>query len=218
MCRVRPLPRRKRDHGARVLSARRNLAINASLALVLAGLLVWTLPSKASGAAPVTQPDSLTVVAGSRYTPIRLVANDTDPDGDDLFYCGTEEETPPQIWLLAGGNKKKPEEVWASRKAKPGTYTITYYACDEGFSSSPGTLTLTVLEPLTDQILLKRTGRPGKVRVVNNTTDRVRLLWGAWDTKWKDGATAIRAGKARVITVHRRSLAWVVTSKPEFGL
>ena len=99
----------------------------------------------------------------------------------------------------------------------PGVYSIRISICD-GTSSAYSTLTLTILPSPADLLVVKKTGRPGKLRIVNKNASRVQFLWGANDIERKDGSIRIRKGRSKVITAHRRSLVWLVRTRRESGL
>src|ERR1044072_719910 len=125
------------------MSPRRTLGTLMALALGGFGLAVAPVSVPAvhavTGSPPVTTPDSATVYQGG-FTEVQPVNNDPDPDNDQLAICrlGTEHHRG-----LAVSFFDNTWAVFAKRRAEPGTYTFTYYACDFSYLA-PGTITVTV--------------------------------------------------------------------------
>jgi len=168
------------------------------------GLLSLTLAlgvmATAEASPPVTRPDTVTVTAGTP-TSIRPTANDTDPDGDELAICRLgkrprgvfTEPVDGDLWIIA---------------ARPGTYTLHYYACD--FQSlTRGTITIEVTKPVVPEVRVRKLRRPGKLRVVNRSDFGVTFLWGSLAKARPDGERWIRPGRRIVINVRRPSIVWV---------
>ena len=74
------------------------------------------------------------------FAELQPVNNDHDPDNDQLALCRLGTEHYRGLQALFVGNDVA---VFARQKAKPGTYTFTYYACDFSYLT-PGTITVTV--------------------------------------------------------------------------
>jgi hypothetical protein len=94
----------------------------------------------APGSPPVTNPDELRVRAGGSVS-ADVTANDKDPDGDQLEVC----RLGPVPRALEASVYDGQLEVAASLKAH-GTYTLTYYACDDSYLTA-GTVTIVVGAP-----------------------------------------------------------------------
>src|SRR4051812_35932411 len=94
----------------------------------------------ATGSPPVTTPDHVSIRAGD-FAIVDVIANDKDPDGDQLDVCRVG---PPSRKIKAVAAEGQLAVV-ADRTAR-GTYTLTYYACDASYLTA-GTLTITVGPP-----------------------------------------------------------------------
>jgi len=145
-------------------------------ALVVAALTTTTLasPSDArSGSAPVTAPDTVTAYAG-QFVVAKVLANDSDPEGDKLTICGLAPLRHPRI--RADIDDPKKVSISVGGLAQPGTYVFTYYACD-GTAQTPGTLTLVVAK--TPKITVRAVRHAhGRVRATSNAPFVVRLTFG----------------------------------------
>lgn len=179
--------------------------------LLLAGLAV--APATAgTGSAPVTAPDSATV-AQDAFEIVDVLANDTDPDGDELSVCRFG-DLPGGLEIVSGEllGEDAGKVVIAPNGLKPGTYTITYYACDFSYLT-PGTLTLKVTKPVVLPLKVKKLpNRPGKLWVVNHAKYPVNFVWGSYEAEHRkdfDGDITLTAGSSRVIDVRRRSVIWI---------
>src|SRR4051812_46988189 len=78
----------------------------------------------ATGSPPVTTPDQVSIRAGD-FAIVDVIANDKDPDGDQLDVCRVG-PTPRKLRAEAVEGQLA---IFPSRTAQ-GTYTLTYYACD----------------------------------------------------------------------------------------
>jgi hypothetical protein len=188
---------------------RRTLAVLLTLgAGLLASLTALPAAQAATGSAPVTQPDAAGSVYPGNVTFLVPLANDTDPDGDELAICrlGTEKYKGIRPDYLGVDFA-----IAVGPKAKPGTYTFTYYACDFSYLT-PGTITVTVEEAL-DFTVKKIDGRPGKLKVTNGAPFTVRFLYGSFEEEGPDGTLRIKRGESVVITVHRTRIDWIATSR-----
>jgi hypothetical protein len=189
-------------------------------------VVVLALPAPgahASGQPPVTRPDAVTVSVDSRPMVVDLTANDTDPEGDPLFYCGTSDDTPVPngVGVVAG---KKGTEVYASSfpgpgqtsGAAPGTYVVDAVVCDVT-SQMRSLLTITVLPSPGDAVDVARK-RPGRVRIANGNDVPIRFFWGAEDHKHPDGRVDVPAHGTRTIHIERRSLVTVVLAGSDYAV
>lgn len=94
--------------------------------------------------APVTAPDVVTARAG-RSRVVDVLANDTDPDdpsGEALALCRVRPapDVPVSVFIRRHTNRI---EIAPDLDAEPGTYEVTYYACDYDFLT-PATIAVTV--------------------------------------------------------------------------
>ncbi len=132
------------------MSPRRTLGTLLALAVGGFGLAVTSAAVPAAhavtGSPPVTTPDAVSVFQGG-FAELQPVNNDHDPDNDQLAICrlGTEHYRGMQAIFI-----ENDWAVFAKRKAKPGIYTFTYYACDFSYLTA-GTITVTVEARAEDQ-------------------------------------------------------------------
>jgi hypothetical protein len=113
-------------------------AARAAAVVLLLGLSVPAYA--ATGSPPVTNPDQLRVRAGD-FASVDLTANDKDPDGDQLDVC----RLGPLPRHIEAGIDGDYLVVTPDTQAK-GTYTLTYYACDDSYLTA-GTVTVVVGPP-----------------------------------------------------------------------
>jgi hypothetical protein len=200
------------------------------LTLLLFGLALTTAapPAHASGSPPVTQPDAVTVMIDSRDVPIDLAANDVDPEGDFVWFGGTE-GTIPGVRVMShsatGADQDVTVHAWGDPRespdgfgAVPGTYQIRTAMHDGGSSIVLTTLTITLLPPLGDAVSLTKNRRPGRVLVHNDNDTAVRFLWGADHHRRADGAVDVPAHSSVRIEVRRRSVVTLVLAGAEFDV
>lgn len=190
------------------------MTLRRSLASVLlattAGLAALPLPAAqaATGSAPVTAPDSVTVYAGGTAT-IEPAANDTDPDGDDVTVCRIGQDPTGKVLGLVDPETGTVFVVTRPR-LKPGSYTLTYYACDFSYLT-PGTITVTVERaPRIKAVAVA--SRPGLVRFTNPADFAVTILWGSRSENQPDGRVRLPAGESRTVRVHHERLVWIATN------
>lgn len=160
-----------------------------------------------TGSPPVTTPDAVTVYTGNVAT-LQPVNNDHDPDNDQLALCRVGDAEVPGLLVESQGNDVA---VLAKRRATPGTYTITYYACDFSYLT-PGTITVTVAK-LPSVKVTKVAGHPGRLRVKNPADFSIRLLYGGRDENRPDGSIGVPAHSSKVFTVHRTEIVWIAFSR-----
>jgi hypothetical protein len=193
------------------MSPRRTLGTLLVLAVSGFGLAITPAAVPAAqavtGSPPVTTPDSGKVFQGG-FTEVQPVNNDHDPDNDQLTICrlGTEH--------YAGLSALFVENDWAvfaKRRAKPGTYTFTYYACDYSYLT-PGTITITV-EAVPKITVKKIASNPGHLRVTNPSNYKVRFLYGSFKEDRPDGSLLIGKDSKVVITVHRTRIDWIASDR-----
>ena len=193
------------------MSRRRVLGSLLTVAFALFGLTALSPAVPAAHAAiggpPVTTPDTVTVLQAN-IAAVKPVNNDHDPDNDLLALCRLGTEHYKGLEVDSFGDEL---DVFAKAKAKPGTYTFTYYACDYTYLV-PGTVTVTVQE-LPKVPVEKIASRPGALRVTNPTTFAMRFLYGSFDADEPDGSVLIAKGDTIVIPVHRTRIDWIATSR-----
>jgi len=183
--------------------ALRHWTAGCALALATVTGLAAVPANAATGSAPVTSNDAESIYGGNAAV-VSVLANDTDPDGDELALCRVAEtdhkgfEQP-----FADGNDLV---ILAKSSAKPGTYTFTYYACDFSYLT-PGTVTLTI-DP-TPKIKVKKLSEPGKLKVTNPADFRIQFLFGSFREPTPDGEISIKKNTSVVITVHRSKIGWI---------
>src|SRR4051812_31079881 len=170
------------------MTSRRALGAPLGLAAVLLGLVagVSAVPAGAApGSPPVTTPDTVTVLQANAVA-VKPVNNDHDPDNELVALCplGTEHYRGPAVDIF-----RDELDVYAKPRARPGTYTFTYYACDYSYLV-PGTVTVTVKE-LPKIPVHKIASRPGALRVTNPTTFSIRFLYGSFKADATDGSVLI---------------------------
>jgi hypothetical protein len=186
--------------------------LGALLALVVGGVgLAVTsavVPAQAvTGSPPVTTPDSVSVFQGG-FAEVQPVNNDHDPDNEQLALCRLGTERYRGLEALFVGNDVA---ILAKQKAKPGTYTFTYYACDFSYLT-PGTITVTV-EAVPKITVKKVAGEPGHLRVTNPSNYKVRFLYGSFKEDEPDGTLLLPRDSSVVITVHRTRIDWVASDR-----
>jgi hypothetical protein len=191
------------------MSPRRVLGTVMVIAVSLIGLAaVPGGPAQAvTGSPPVTTPDSGTVFQGG-FAELQPVNNDHDPDNDQLAICrlGTEHYQGLQALFV-----ENDWAVFAKRRAKPGIYTFTYYACDFSYLT-PGTITITV-EAVPKISVKKIASNPGHLRVTNPADVKVRFLYGSFKEDKPDGRVIIGKDSSVVIAVHRTRIDWVASDR-----
>lgn len=176
-------------------------ALLSSTALVSA--LAVTLAAPAEAAPPVVVDDELTIYANTIHFP-DLLANDTDPDGDDLKVCRLQEVLePPVLFVDLLGMP-----VVGAESGTSGVFEFTYYACDYE-TLVPGTLTVTVKpSPKMALTLTKLKKRPGKLRITNKGGFGVDFAWGHANRAVPDGTIRLGKKSSKVITVRRTAITW----------
>jgi len=194
-------------------STRRAAAVLLTLAVSTWGLVMTAAPAQA--AAPVTVADTATMYAGN-LARIQPLANDTDADGDELVICRIADSSYKRVALLFDfteeGESSKTDMLLISRtKAKPGTYTFTYYACD--FQTLvAGTITLTI-EESPDIKAKALAGQPGKIKVTNPADFKIRFLYGSFQQPAPDGTVKIAKSSSVILNVRRTQIDWIAFSR-----
>jgi len=195
----------------------------ACVALVSLGALGLPGPTAqaATGTAPTTAPDTVQVQEGET-TIVDVLANDTDAEGDPLEVCRLG-EVPAALFAdvvpAADTRSRRKGQIFLGTVGAPGTYTLTYYACDLSYLT-PATLTVQVVAtPAVRVRVTKLDDRPGKLRVVNKSGFPVQLAWGSFQADAADGVVTV-GRKTVIITVRRPSIIWFAANKrrPSFDV
>jgi hypothetical protein len=144
----------------------------------------------------VTVPDTVTMRAGEGTT-VDVTANDSDPDGQQLEVCRVGPYPRAVFAMVQEGELV----VLPSRRAH-GTYTITYYACDDSYLTA-GTLTVKVRPPApTLEIVPVGDGPPGPVRLVNTYKHQTfHCQWQPLDSDRVEGKAVVKPLSTVVIRV-----------------
>lgn len=185
---------------------------------LLTGLLsvplaaVPTASADEAADAPVTGADTVTLRGGASRL-VDVLRNDSDPNGDDLRICrldvpdGVPLNDPTDgVALLFYSDEDARQRLFVlSTDYRPGTYEVTYYACDRDYLT-PGTLTVTVER--TKPVRVRKVA-PHVVRFVNPDDRRVRVSVSAREP----GPTfGLAPGQARRVRVEGPSLFWYARS------
>lgn len=177
-------------------------------ALITTALLSSTLSvglaGPAQAAPPVVVDDTMTIHGNTVHFLDNLLANDSDPDGDELALCRMKEVMNNKVVFtnLLGF------PILAASPKTSGTFTFTYYACD--FETLvPGTLTVHVKPAATAKIkVTKLPKRPGKVKVTNRSNFGLDFSWGHADEELPDQSVRIGKKATKVVTVRRTAITW----------
>jgi hypothetical protein len=179
-------------------------ATGAFLVTAQVASLSMLVAAPASAAPPVAVDDQVTIYDGGiEY--VDVLANDSDPDGDDLTICRIGEVSDPAPSIVGIDEGYLVVGLFGE---VPGVVTITYYACDLE-TMVPATLTLTV-KPV-DSPRLTKTDRPGVLRVTNPNDHATRFSWGVENRgrfEHVDGRVAIPAHDSVFVRVHHHRIYW----------
>jgi hypothetical protein len=151
----------------------------------------------AAGSAPVTAPDHVMVHAGETNA-VDVTANDNDADGDQLQVC----RLGPVPRALGQSQVQNGSLFVAASRRAHGTYSVTYYACDDSYLSA-GTLSVTVKPPRpTLDIVTVGDSPPGRIRLVNTYKHvTFHCQWHAADSDTVEGRAVVRPRSTVVVTV-----------------
>lgn len=183
------------------MSARLGFRATA-VAVLLAASSVVATAGPSSAAPPVAQDDHRWVYPGQLRL-VDVLANDSDPDGDDLAVCRVQ-QAPQDADYWVGIEDGKVAVFTGEGNA--GDITISYYACD--FETLvPATLTISFRE--IRPVAVVKLDRPGRLRVTNDNPRAVRFLYGSFSQPRPDGRARVPAGASVTIRVHRHRIDWV---------
>jgi hypothetical protein len=177
----------------------------APVAAALVAALLGAVPAQADEAtdAPVTAEDRVSV-PGTAYRLVDVLANDSDPNGDELAVCRVQvpDGAPLQVDVLSVGEGN--HLLVTPLDNRSGTYTFTYWACDFDYLT-PATVTVTVkaVPQVTGTVVA---GRPGRVRFRNPGTRPAVVVYGAVRREQPDGEVRLPAGSTTVVRTTRRAL------------
>lgn len=182
------------------MAARTALRAVAASTLIAATAAV-SFAAPAAAEPPVAVDDHRRMWAGD-VREFNVLANDSDPDGDELAVCRVAPPTDETFFYeIVDGNI-----VVFAPPDLSGEIAITYYACD--FETLvPATLTITIREVL--PVTVVKAKRPGRIRVTNDNERAVRFLWGSFENDEPDGRTWVAAHDAKSIRVRRRAVDWI---------
>jgi hypothetical protein len=153
--------------------------------------------------APVTVSDVVTTYAGNAVFPA-VLKNDSDAEGDRLTVCGLGSE---KYHLIRSDFEKKSLYLEIRSRAKPGTYTFTYLACD-GTAQTPGTLTLVLAKPPKIQVRAVPAA-PGRVRATSKAPFRVELTFGNFSKDDPEGKVIIPTRGSLVFSSRYHHVDWI---------
>ncbi len=150
---------------------------------------------------PVTVDDTLDL-DGSSGGVAEVLANDTDPDGDELAICRVT--VPEDIPLYVDAVE---DVVYVqSLENTTATYEITYYACDFEHLTA-GTLTINVSQ--VPEVRAKKLQRPGRLKFTNPGEKRVVVLYGNRNEDRPDGRVGIAPKSSAKVTVFRKRIYYI---------
>ncbi|WP_028644340.1 Ig-like domain-containing protein [Nocardioides sp. URHA0020] len=182
--------------------------------LLLGVALVGTSPARADDASdlPVVVNDTVTLWPGQGRD-INVLANDSDPGGDDLDVCRlprprSGEPDPPVSVYDRSGLSDAPTgtlRVVADPAAR-GTHTISYYVCNHT-RLAPATLTV-VVRPVAAVDVVAVRGRAGRIRVTNHNDRRVLMIVTDRAGCQVDVRARIGAHATRTFRVRRHTVFW----------
>lgn len=181
-------------------------------ALLATALLAPTaLAAEVDPEAPVVVDDAVTLWPGEGKV-VDVLANDSDPNGDDLAICRLPvfdvfSHKLPSLWVedasRYGGSVG--ELMVASLRYKPGTFEVDYYTCNHT-RLTPAKLNVTVRP--TEPVDVTTTNRPGQIKVTNHNVAAVRMEIETPRGCDVDQLGRVAAGASRTFRVHARTVAW----------
>ncbi|MGY2704502.1 hypothetical protein ACVW2K_004086 [Nocardioides sp. HB32] len=188
----------------------RRRPLRAVLALATVGWVALGVSSASADQVdqvPVTQGETVTLWAGTSGAVVKLLANDSDPDGEKLQVCRFGEAQPD--WRLdvepEDGERNGRVEVSLDPSAT-GVYTYDYQVCDRSYLV-PATLTLDV-QPVGVTTVEKVPRRPRLLRVTNPDQHRVFFLWGPPSADDFLGIVRIASGGSQLVRAGTSRVDW----------
>ena len=173
-------------------------------------------PAYDTDTAPSTQPDHVTVKRYYASKKVPVLANDDDDHPSDLGVCwvdvpaGVGLDVMPHPWWGDTDRARSDDPDRALRvgvnAAEPGTYTVTYYACDRT-QMVPGTLTVTV-ERFPRPVVTRVPGKPGLVEVTNPGYWPIRLDYHRAGSAGAHDHVRVRPHESERFRVGYDALAW----------
>jgi hypothetical protein len=153
----------------------------------------------ATGAPPVTNPDVVQVRAGD-FATADVTANDKDPDGDQLQVCRLGPVPRALEAAVADG-----QLVLVTSLRAHGTYTLTYYACDDSYLTA-GTVTV-VVGPPRPSFDIQPVARAGKhdvvLKLVNTYRNKTfRCAWGPLHSDRVVGRATVKPDTTVRVRIH----------------
>jgi hypothetical protein len=173
----------------------------AALAVVVVGAGLATV-APASAAPPVAVDDHKWMYPG-QFRTIDVLANDSDPDGDELAVCRVAPVPDDATYFVDLEEGKL--FVWTGEGATE-DIVITYYACDYE-TLVPATLTISFRE--VTPVVVEKAQRPGRLRVTNDNDKPVSFLYGSFSEPKPDGRVKVPANSAVTVRVHRHKIDWI---------
>lgn len=188
----------------------------AAVAVLAAVVAVATLVAPAQALdldpeAPVVVDDTVTMWPGESIT-VDVLANDSDPGGDDLALCrlppvrNDSDTLPVVIWdrsWLASGEPRVLSVATGWRSA--GTHTVEYYVCNHTrLTLAHLTVTIRPVQPVD----VVKADAPGRIVVTSHNDQKV--VFRATDSTGcaTDIRAVIAAGETRSFRVRRHTLKW----------
>ncbi len=151
--------------------------------------------------APVTMDDTIEVEGGG-FNGVDVLANDTDPNGDELAVCRLDvpDDLPIFAEIFDG------QVFISSYENKTASFDITYYACDFDYLT-PATLTINVTK--IPEVKAKKLKKPGKVKFTNPGSKKVVVLYGDRREDQPDGQVGVAPMKSETVKVIRKKLFYI---------
>lgn len=187
--------------------------LRAVLALATAGAIALGVSSASADQAdqadqvPVARGEAVTLWAGTSEALVKLLANDSDPDGDKLQVCRFGDPQPDRRLDVEpeDGVRNGRVEVSLDPRAT-GVYTYGYQVCDHSYLV-PATLTVNV-RPVGVTRVEKVPGRPRLLRVSNPDQHRIFFLWWASQGDEILGMVRIAPGGSRLVRAGASRVDW----------
>ena len=187
----------------------RHRSLVTALALISLGVVALGVSSAVAvepDQVPVTQDDSITVWAGTSETPLNLLANDSDPDGEKLLICRFAEWQPDSPVDVEPLDDRRGGRVLIDVAPNAaGSYTYEYRVCDHSYLV-PATLTVDV-KPVGVTTVAKVPERPRMLRVTNPDQHEIVFIW--WGRNTDDFyAVQLAAGGSRLVRAGASRIDW----------